>query len=202
MQGVLRLNDILLSCAKSKCLFMSFSANCFVSACNTPRIPQRAEMCSNSPCAEAFRSLEVLLRACKIGSYNERPTQARSRAYTPMSRSHARTPVPLLRTQPAELNVILSREQVAYSSSHCHLHPLGWLSSLMRRLQLHLSPVVMRKPRQRPTFQIALARYQLSSRTWVSVPATDSKLWISRSSIKSILLWNGTCSRLQTCCCR
>jgi hypothetical protein len=81
-----------------------------------------------------------------------------------------------LATWPAKLRILLSRER----GGAC-IKPLPLLSGRLARileiagLRLHLRPVVIRKPLSRAAFQIALAPYQLSNKTCVSVPATGSK---------------------------
>jgi hypothetical protein len=66
---------------------------------------------------------------------------------------------------------------------------------------LAFRPLVIRKPRSRAACQIALALYQVSTSTWVRVPATGSKVRI-RSAMMATLLRNGTPSAAQTACWR
>src|SRR5436305_1502401 len=53
----------------------------------------------------------------------------------------------------------------------------------------------------RATRQRHLALYHVSSKTWVTVPATGSKVRMT-ASISSILLWKDMPSISQTACCR
>src|SRR6266849_977057 len=103
---------------------------------------------------------------------------------------------------PLELAIVAwAQLRCIVGSRFCHRQPWGDVGSSTLSQRLLLSPVVIRNPRSRAACQRHLALYQVSSKTWVWVPATGSKVRMS-SFIRSILLAKGTPSASQILFCR